>query len=261
MAPHDNLNRVKRHQVELGVPFAYQGGVCAKQRDKRLCDGYVRLQRLRQLHRPVPVKAALVQATVWSSALYGLEASLLPESTVQKLRAAAAKAVIGCSQVRSPWLVLSCVTKRCQDPEHYLLSQCLRAHVRLHFHHSALARTCWESAANLQFPMPRRGISGPGAVLRAMLNRNGFTLQPCGLIRSPGMHSLALSVCSPRDVVRFLDAAWQHRLASEINHRNGLQHVYAVDHSATADVFLKLPAWQQALVVPNIVGSFMSQGA
>ncbi|CAE7477234.1 unnamed protein product, partial [Symbiodinium pilosum] len=128
---------------------------------------------------------------VWPQALYGQEAQLMPLGKVEKLRAAAARAVWGKARSLSVALAMAVGYGGTQDPEMYLLHQAVVAMQRLLRIWPDLGQRALQLTRDFQEQSGRP--FGPATTLARLLNRNDWTLQSTSAIKGPGLEQIDLS--------------------------------------------------------------------
>ena len=197
----------------------------------RFDEGCRRLHRIAQEMRDAQQKARLVQSGVWPQALYGHESQLMPLGKVEKLRAAAARAVWGKARSLSVAIAMSTGYGGMQDPEVYLMHGAIVALQRLLRVWPELGRKNWQLAVRFS-DQPGRPF-GPATTLARLANRNGWTLQSNVILKGPGLETIDLATSTSRDVRSSLERSWQAVLYQKVAHRQGLHSFNALD----VDVF------------------------
>ena len=150
---------------DLGVAFRFRSRLGAGLTEARVQEGKERLARLEALPRTLPNKMLLLGQSVWPATFYGTESYFFPQAILDRLRTAAARALLGRKASMSSLLVLSVLTEAILDPEPYVLQLALRGLMRLLRVDPSMGRQ-WLSAtceAQNAEPMP----VGPATAARA----------------------------------------------------------------------------------------------
>ena len=154
----------------------------------------------------------------------------MPLGKVEKLRAAAARAVWGKARSLSVALAMAVGYGGTQDPEMYLLHQAVVAMQRLLRIWPDLGQRALQLTRDFQEQSGRP--FGPATTLARLLNINGWTLRSTSAIKGPGLEQIDLSVSTSRDARASLDRAWQVTLCPKLAHRQGLHSIQAPDVDA-----------------------------
>ena len=216
LPPDAELVRVDSAK-DLGDSYRFRRGLGWVDLAGRFDEGCRRLGRIAAEARDAQQKSRLVQGGVWPQALYGQEAQLMPLGKVQKLRAAAARAVWGKARSLSVSLAMATGYGGMQDPEVYLLHQAVVAMQRLLRIWPDLGQQALQLTRDFQAQSGRP--FGPATTLARLLNRNDWTLQETATLKGPGMEQIDISVYTRRDVRSSLDRAWQVALCPKLAHR------------------------------------------
>ena len=254
LPPPDSVTEVR----DLGVAFKFDARAHASHRNCRLRDGLERLGRLQQQPRPALNKAHLVQASVWPACLFGSEGHVHTAGEFQKLRGAAARAIVGPYKVLSPHLTLTALASKVMDPELYCLYQKLVAFKRCCQHDPDTAMSILLRALQ---PRHKKTAHGPATALSLALHRCGLTLTEDAGLKGLDNTRVQLSQCSSSAVKDLLLRSWAIQTLDHTRHRNGLHQQAPVLSSVTVALLANHKPAAQAVLLRHVAGAFSSEAA
>ena len=252
------LKRVEQAK-DLGTCFRFSKSCSLSKGEPRLQEGLRRLDELAKQPRPPSNKAYLIQAGIWPQCFYAQEGRALSEKQVATFRSKAAKALSAAGHSQSAFLTLACSYRTVQDPEVFLLVQSVMAlrrafQVQPRTAAKVLARV-WEAHSQAA------KVLGPATALACLLRRNGWEVSPTGRCSGPGCVEFCLHSCSRKQVTDSVLVAWSFELHRQVNHRNGLASLGAIDCRATQWAVKSLPPAFHSVALNCISGGHMSGAA
>ena len=258
LPPATKLQRVMQAK-DLGVVFRYGRGASLAKGEPRLQEGLRRIDALSRQPRPVSNKAFLLQGAIWPQCFYAQEGRALSQRQVATFRSKAAKALAPCGHSQSPFLALACVSRSVQDPEVFLLIQALSALHRAFRVQPQTAQKVLEGAC-LALTSGEK-VVGPATAMACLLHRNGWSLSEEGVCKGPGCTEISLRYCGRKSITRAVLTSWATDLHHQVNHRNGLSQLGAIDFRATQHAVAQTPAEFHVVAANCISGGHMSAAA
>ena len=238
---------------ELGCSYTFSGRVDSALRDHRLQEGVARLKKLAMLQ-----KAALIQTSIWPVCLHGLESHALPQYRFAQLRSLAARAMVGNHATMSPYLALSALTDRVQDPQAFCLARQLHALRRVADQDPGTAASLVATAC--AHPQARQAM-GPSTALAIALRRVGLSMSVEGLVKGPDHVSVPLLEATKPDVDFVVSVTWAHHALAHVSHRCGLHNCYPSWPSGTGRTLDKLTESERHVLCRHICGGFSTEVA
>ena len=150
---------------------------------------------------------------------YGSEGHCPSQACFHQLRTAVVRAVFGDDRAASPFLTLSCLSSHLMDPVPYFLLQCLRLWRRFFHRDPTRAQAAW--AFVTCEPRHSRDYSGPGAALRTMLARLGWTAHDNGLLKGPEHVRGDLHTTGTKELREQVRTAWMATIQKFVRHKHG----------------------------------------
>ena len=101
-------------------------------------------------------------------------------------------------------------------------------------------------------------VIGPDTALKALLERNGWSLSPEACLIGPGHVKLPLFTSAAKDIVKAVQTSWLFSVCSSFLHCQGLHQVGVPCPMACEAALGRLPSAQQRTVALHVVGAFQT---
>ena len=167
---------------ELGSFFQFGHRPDRKPFQDKVLEAVARLQRLSSDPQVLPLKAKVAQAGIYPFLFYGTESQAPALTTMNNLRGAVARAVVGGHHTLSAHAALFAV-RHVQDPEIFVLLHHLRQLRRAFTVLPHVASQVWLRVLGPE--IAPRAVCGPAGALQVLLRRNGWIAAETGVCKGP----------------------------------------------------------------------------
>ena len=241
------------HVRELGVQLQFGRKICLQHVCPKLAEAVRRLRVL--FHEPSPpaTKARVIQSGIFPHAFFGSFNAAPGKHRIHRLRSLAARALVGRHHTMSAYAAMY-LHPGLMDPEVFLLWSHAAA---LHRAFQVQPEIAEEVLLRAQ-QGPFTSIFGPATALRALLDRNDWSITEAGIAKGPDHWSFCFRHSGSRSIAAAVEGAWAERVQSECVHRAGLCSLGLPCKALTSQVLRSFKPWQQAILARHMSGAFMS---
>ena len=240
---------------ELGSFFQFGRRPERKLFQEKVQEALQRLHKLTSDPQVLPLKAKVAQAGVYPFLFYGTESLAPAPTTMQTLRGAVARAVVGGHHTLSPHAALHAI-RHVQDPEVFLLVHHLRQLRRAFAVLPQVAQDVWIRVVGPE--VSPRAVCGPAGALQNLLRRNGWSFEASGTCKGPLHCVFNIRTSSGPQIAVAVEQAWAETVQDSCQHRNGLRFAPVPCKTLTAKVLAAFRPWEQKLLARHFCGAFMS---
>eukprot|EP00438_Fugacium_kawagutii_P034410 Skav207745 [mRNA] locus=scaffold362:495056:499741:- [translate_table: standard] len=196
---------------DLGFQLQYSGnaklGVIRTRYDK----GLERLARLGAMPHDLSVKEHMALASVFPTAMHGVDIRPLSKANLSHLRSKTADALVGRSRTLSPVILLLCTSNDILDPEYWMLKRIILA-ARAYLLRATPDHVAAFLATASQFRGTVTQVRGPASALGYAVQQLDWTIDSTGVIHATAFDFFNLCHMSVRRITRLMTLAWQKDL-------------------------------------------------
>ena len=164
---------ILEHTKDLGEIVQYNKACFSRPLIERVDEGVARLERLKNLPLSIEQKAVRIQVGVWSFALYAADTNFVGMKHFERLRRAAANAMLGAFHHINPFVACMCLSKFVLDPLLHVIIVALRSLRRLYSINQATAEQFVRLASSFQ----AKWAYGPASTLACYLKKLALLFQ------------------------------------------------------------------------------------
>ena len=244
------------HARELGYILHYRRRQYRGTQQERHEQALKRLARLAKADLPVDVAGLIAQQAGLHKALFGVHIYVPGQKFFTDLRTAIAKVLVP-GKNTNPFLALTTVTPRIQDPEVFAIMQAIKsAHRFLHHVSAEEQQTFFQIAA--MAPKLANQITGPAQALRHYVQRLGWQIDRAGMLHIDGFLKLSLMWADQTQLILSVHKAWMENLTHELTRKNW-RNAPQIDPHATLMCLRKFSDQDRKILAREMIGSFHTQ--
>ena len=245
---------------DLGCPITYQRSVTTKSHEERFQKAEKKLQRIGRLRVDFEVKCKLITSNVLPTALYGAELTLLPDATVQRLRARIVQALLGEKTPANPaiFLALASNPNNPMDPGLANLLQALRSARQFLLTEEEDTQQQFLDLARQHKPVAERR-KGPAEVLGKLLRSIGWQIDRQGQLHTTALQTIDLRRTSYRRLRRAATQAWSSYVLPALTTRKELHQMQPICLQTMWTVIKKFKGGERQLLLRELSHAFQSE--
>jgi hypothetical protein len=246
-------NTSLKHAKDLGEIVQYNKACFSRPLISRVDEAVTRMDRLINLPLSIEQKARRIQAGILPLGLYAADTHYMGMKHFDRLRRAAANAMLGAFHHINPYIACMCLSKHLMDPLLFVIVVALRSLRRLCALNDHIAWLFVELASSYE----AKWAYGPASALSNYLAKIGLWITSEAQVHSNDGIVCDVTKQSCLEIKHCLSAYWYKAAFSYFIHRKG-SPTEEININLQRRVFAKLTSREQKLIALNVTGGFQT---